>query len=587
MHKRAGQQRQPVAKKPESGIVRPEAKTGIPRSVPVLAERLGDGRFAAAQRQTIAAKTGPLVGNHVFSRLLSSQTKQNLSPIQRNVGLLGAMAVNNVLAVKAAVQPTIAEHGSLTALNEAIDTLSAESRKKSHFHEEIGTGRDELVEGLGELRGRVAETVVADKLGIDEGLANAIRQHFYLKLTRLTPFYTQVANANILAIKSTEANMRTCNITTVAMTLEGLGKTTADFQGNNALMNHIVSRLSLGTQDASTLRLPDFLQILAIYLEMVRKQNASSLNGLATSNLEQFQAVMVEGARQAANNILKSDLFNSFTRQFGIPARSHTLDLNPALAVFGEYYRDFEKDLANYVRKKKNKPKEYRVSNKEKDEFRAQFTVERKANSRRNANRIDQKITEADADLQEIEADIAHTKTTLAKTSEELETLKADLTAIEAQLAEREAKEPNAPLKASQKAKSKEEKAVTKKQARLQSDLNKLEDDKMAKLTERAKLQLSQGAHTAVGSETNEVAEVEEALPISTYQNAVLPLMIELLGSGKQVIVNLHNHFVKLQAINLETITVHDPGGFERDNKEITWDEARSLGYFKRYTVVG
>ena len=94
--------------------------------------------------------------------------------------------------------------------------------------------------------------------------------------------------------------MRTCNITTVAMTLEGLGKTASDFQGNSSLMNQIVSRLSLGTRDASSLRLPDFLQILAIYLAMVQKQNASSLNALATSNPEQFQTVMVEGAKEAA-----------------------------------------------------------------------------------------------------------------------------------------------------------------------------------------------------------------------------------------------------------------------------------------------
>lgn len=591
MHKRAGQQRQPVAKKPESKPVRPEAKTGMPWSAPVLAERLGDGRFAAAQRQTIAAKTGPLVGNHAFSRLLGSQTKQNLFPIQRNVGLVGAMVLSNVLATKAAVQPTIAEHESLKALDEAIDALGAESRKKSYFHEEIGSGRDELVTGLEELRGRVAETVIADKLSLNEGLANAIRQHFYLKLSRLAPYYTQVANANILAIKSTEASMRTCNITTVAMTLEGLGKTASDFQGNSSLMNQIASRLSLGTRDASSLRLPDFLQILAIYLAMVQKQNASSLNALATSNPEQFQTVMVEGAKKAANDILISDLFNTFTRQFGVSARSQTLDLSPALAVFGEYYRPFEGDLANYVRKKKNKGPKAKVTDAEKDAFRDEFTAKRKRRFRGDADRIGQKITKSGEALQKIEADITATQATLLEYEEKLKTLAAAKQTVEAQLAELTGDEADpkqvATLKASQKAQDKEQKAAAKKQKKLQNDLTKLEDKKIAQLTSQAKLQLAQGANEAVGSETNEAAEVEDALPLATYQNAVLPLMLELLGLGKQVIVNLYNHFVKLQDISTEAITVHDPGGYTRDNRVVSWDEARQMGYFKRYTIVG
>src|SRR5690606_25264958 len=64
-------------------------------SAPALAERMGDKRFAAAQRQTFATQTGQLVGNHTFTRLLNSQS--HLS-VQRNVGMLGTMALTNVLA---------------------------------------------------------------------------------------------------------------------------------------------------------------------------------------------------------------------------------------------------------------------------------------------------------------------------------------------------------------------------------------------------------------------------------------------------------------------------------------------------------
>ena len=54
-----------------------------------------------------------------------------------------------------------------------------------------------------------------------------------LKLARIAPFYTQQANANILSTTTTKAAMRTCNVTTVSMVLEGLGKTTGDFNGNH------------------------------------------------------------------------------------------------------------------------------------------------------------------------------------------------------------------------------------------------------------------------------------------------------------------------------------------------------------------
>lgn len=566
----------------------------------VVAERLGDDRFAAAQKQTLVVQTGHLVGNRSLLRMLHGLGHQGTPHIQRSPGLLGAMLVGNVLAVKAAVQPTITQHEALSDIDQAIDKLGSESRKKSYYHEEIGKGRDELVEGIGTLRGRVAETVIAEKLGLEEGLANAIRQHFHLKISRLAPFYTQTANANILATKTTKAAMRTCNITTVAMTLEGLGKTVTDFQGNSGLMNHITGRLDLGTSEASSLRLPDFLQILAIYLEMVKKQNASSLNTLATANPEQFQTVMGESAMDASNNILRSDLFGTFTKQFGISAQSHTLDLNPALAVFGAYYRPFEGDLEDYVRDKKNKKKNANVSEAEKDEFREEFTEKRKAGYRKKAERLGKSITTTGEAVQEIEAEITAAKNKITTYDDQLKTFDEGLKGLDAEMtrlngeiaaadkaAQKTLKEQLKTVKADHKAKTKERKGTAKKKDKLQKNLTKLEKEKGKKLAEQAGLRLEQGASEAVGSETNEAAEVEGALPLATYQNAVLPLMLELLGSGKQVIINLHNHFVKLQEITTDTIIVHDPGGFTRDNMAVSWEDARKLGYFKRYTVVG
>lgn len=241
-------------------------------------------------------------------------------------------------------------------------------------------------------------------------------------------------------------------------------------------MNHITGRLDLGTSEASSLRLPDFLQILAIYMEMVKRQNVSSLNTLATANSEQFQTVMGESAKDALNNILKSDLFGTFTKQFGISAQSDTLDLNPALAVFGAYYRPFEGDLEEYVREKKNKKKNANVSEAEKDEFREEFTAQRKAGYRKKAERLGKNITTTGEALQEIEAEITSANNKIATYDEQLKAVDEGLKGLDADMmrlngaiaaadkaTQKTLKEQLKTIKADHKAKTKEYKGTAKK----------------------------------------------------------------------------------------------------------------------------
>jgi hypothetical protein len=89
-------------------------------------------------------------------------------------------------------------------------------------------------------------------------------------------------------------------------------------------------------------------------------------------------------------------------------------------------------------------------------------------------------------------------------------------------------------------------------------------------------------AYKAAGDD----AAMEEVLPVAKYRDAVLPKVNDILGSGKQVVVSLHNHFVRLEALSHDNIVVDDPGSITKKNKVMTWAEARSLGYFKRYTVI-
>ena len=84
-----------------------------------------------------------------------------------------------------------------------------------------------------------------------------------------------------------------------------------------------------------------------------------------------------------------------------------------------------------------------------------------------------------------------------------------------------------------------------------------------------------------MGIPVNTNARVEEALLAETMKAKVMPEMLELLGKGKQVIVVLSGHFVKLQSVTEAGVVVQDPGGLARANRLAPWAEARNRGYFK------
>jgi hypothetical protein len=346
--------------------------------------------------------------------------------------------------------------------------------------------------------------------------------------------------------------MRTCNVSTVGMVLEALGKTAADFEGEHNLMDAIAAALGRETP-AANMRFPDFLQVLAIYLEMVG--NKAGLAVLAGSDPAKFEEKMGNAAMLAHGRILNSNNFNRFTSMFGVTAESHDPDLQKALTVFGKYYRPMEGDFKDFL-KKKGKEK---AGGKEKDRLHDDFIDKRKAGFRWRGSRAGRDIAKAEEKLAEKDTAIQAAKDKLAGYKAKLETLDPETDGrveLEKQKADEEEK------------------------------LRSLEAERQSTLAEITGFRLEQAASEAVGSETDEEALVEEALPIPVYKMAFIPLMQDLLGSGAQVIVIIHNHFVKLQAISEENIIVHDPAGWGKANTVVSWETARELGYFKRYNVV-
>ena len=559
-----------------------------------LSERLRSEQIPAVQRQSWLSRTGRLVGN----RAIVSMLRVPRQTVQRVGNLTSVMALNLARTHKA-IQDTLQNNDTLRTLDDDIDAVAAEKIDKSHFNEERGKGRDELIVEIGKFRGRVQSEVVATDLGIEEPIANGARQYFYRKLARLGPFYTQTANANILSTSKADAARRTCNVTCVSMALEGLGKTAADFTGDSTLIENIFSLLSLGGGSATGLRLPDYMQIVAIYIEMKRGTSPGKLNALFASDKDKFRAAMVAGAKEAANAILSSGNLKKYAKMFGVDASVHNLDLKQGLSILGAYYRPFESDLEDFAKEKLKKDK---VSKSEIESVREAFTASRKKQYRGKGKRIGKEISNQDEAIAGFDDELSKANDTMAEYDAELASLAADIPNLEQQVADKTAaveaadksgkkalnKELNE-LTSSLKTKQKRQKKLNKKKPKLQDKISALEGDKTAAMNERAGLQLRQSAALAVGDEADEAGAVETALPTEAYKSSVYPLMFEILGSGKQVIVNLHNHFVKLQGVTADGFQIHDPGGRgqERINKSLTWEEGKKLGYFKRYTVVG
>jgi hypothetical protein len=240
---------------------------------------------------------------------------------------------------------------------------------------------------------------------------------------------------------------------------------------------------------------------------------------------------------------------------FGVTAQSYDPDLQKALTVFGKYYRPMEGDFQDFL---EDQGKE-KAKGKEKAGLREEFIKKRKAGFRWRASRAGRDIEKAEEILAEKDAAIQAANEKLGGYREQLAALDPD---------------------------SEDRAALEKLKKDEEETLRGLEAERKSKLEEIAGFRLEQAASEAVGSKTGEEALVEEALPLSVYKMAFIPLMQDLLGSGAQVIVIIHNHFVKLQAISEENIIVHDPAGWGKANTVVSWETARELGYFKRYNVV-
>jgi hypothetical protein len=81
-------------------------------------------------------------------------------------------------------------------------------------------------------------------------------------------------------------------------------------------------------------------------------------------------------------------------------------------------------------------------------------------------------------------------------------------------------------------------------------------------------------------------ADIEGDLSLDTYKSAVIRELAPELDAGKGVIAGLHGHWTRLYGIDDGHILVQDPGAWNRTEINVTWAEARAMGYFWANIVI-
>ncbi len=109
-----------------------------------------------------------------------------------------------------------------------------------------------------------------------------IKAELYAKLNAKTIYFSQKANADLVM---TPAWKNTCNVTSMGMNLQAMGVKPNDFNGDKKKLLKIADNYAVN--DPFSLRMPDFMQLVAIY-------NAPTLKG---KKQKQFTRKIINAAR--------------------------------------------------------------------------------------------------------------------------------------------------------------------------------------------------------------------------------------------------------------------------------------------------
>ena len=316
-------------------------------------------------------------------------------------------------------------------------------------NEEVGAVRQEVNKKIKQIRGQI-DHLTADELKADKESLKNVKAYLYGELATLTPYYSQGSNANILPhpTEGNEASSRTCNVTALAMVLEGLGKSSQDWQGNKHLLQlianfysgkfgeEIPAKFKTDATDVLSWRLPDFLQVAVIYNELINTSMAEEAEKLARQALEldegtvpkkQKKAFAAEKGTQlatletnkvdfvsglldelqaqqkgkpddygkrirsaqkvAAKKITNSAVFEKMGRYFGVKAEHKTSPNATYLTEFGRYNRAFKRDAEKEAEKQVDKEAKDKVELEAEELAKEKLNKEGEKLTKKNLNR--------------------------------------------------------------------------------------------------------------------------------------------------------------------------------------------------------
>ena len=168
------------------------------------------------------------------------------------------------------------------------------SLKHSGYSEELGAARRDLVAAIGPLQAMIN---TLDQAGLDPSAAAVLKAQFHHAVNAISPYYFQHANIILEYAKGRGGERadvyNTCNITSLSMALEALGKSAADYTHSDlippiaAVFANDIEVKATGKvgKDLAGLRLPDYMAMCAIARAMRYKPGTRDdiLNAMTTA----------------------------------------------------------------------------------------------------------------------------------------------------------------------------------------------------------------------------------------------------------------------------------------------------------------
>jgi hypothetical protein len=226
------------------------------------------------------------------------------------------------LADHQAIAPLNAHFAALAHVKRAIDAAREGEKTGTTWrflddpsvwrrYREGDLAQHNFMVGMAELIRTAIEQLPEQDFGEHAGRVSEIQAHFYHQLNTLTPYFTQMANLDILFAGGWNS---TCNITSLSMALNALGLDQRSFAAGTprdvlvkiAVLRagQIDQKLAVDTfAKLASLRMPDFLQFVVIYARYIENGGGDGSEPDFEQRVNTARSDMVSGEKLLTKSI--------------------------------------------------------------------------------------------------------------------------------------------------------------------------------------------------------------------------------------------------------------------------------------------